>query len=518
MPIRIWGFANLHEAHLCRHINLARLFVCTSHHPTVPKKGATMKRILFFVVLLTATVMFSACSTDPAVAPEPPSVNSANVINQEQVAADIIHLAGWIVEDAEDLPQSDPEKCFEFIRSFERTEVAPNIAHYRWEIQVGTNDMDVIALHRVVKERQPERPIRARNAIFLQHGDAKDFVGMFLPGTLSATTPDEFGAAVYWAERNMDVWGIDQAWNLVPAETEDFDFMAEWGITKQANDLGTAVTLARLARRATGNGYRKMILLGYSSGSATGYALINAETQLPAGHRQVGGWIPVDYSPVSDDENWNEIAQCMPIADLQNMMDTGEYGYFVGFDFLGNLAHDDPDGPSPVFPGFTNMQAAMFLGSGPIFGVDNVHYLAGIWEDEMPVDFVHVTVDQWLDFMIAGSPWQPTLQLLDYSNWGCMETDVPWDQHFGEITIPVLNFGAAGGAAPTTGYCLTLLGSDDITDVSIQLLPDDEAALDFGHIDLWIADVAPELVWDPILDWVRDHTPGGNAHGRPHSH
>ena len=96
--------------------------------------------------------------------------------------------------------------------------------------------MDVIALHRVVKEDQPNQPIRTKKTIFLT-------------GTLSATTPDDFGAAVYWARHDVDIWGIDQAWNLVPAETADPGFMADWGVDKQVRDLGDAVKIARLARR-----------------------------------------------------------------------------------------------------------------------------------------------------------------------------------------------------------------------------------------------------------------------------
>ncbi len=104
---------------------------------------------------------------------------------------------------------------------------------------------------------------------------------MFLPGTLSETTPDDFGAAIYWARQGVDVWGIDQAWTLVDAATEDFGFMADWGIDKQSADLGHAVALARMARAFTGHPHDPMNVLGYSSGSATGYALVNAETQLP---------------------------------------------------------------------------------------------------------------------------------------------------------------------------------------------------------------------------------------------
>lgn len=473
-----------------------------------------MKRTLLFSVLLTLAVLLAACSTEQTVAPEPVSTRDIQVVDPAQVAAEILNLAGWTMEEAGSLPDPDPDKCVEVIVAFDREEVAAGIFHYRWEIQMGMDAMDVIALHRVVKEDGPKGPIRAKKSIFLQHGDAKDFRGMFLPGTLSATTPDDFGAAIYWARRDVDVWGIDQAWNLVPAETEDFGFMAEWGMDKQAKDLGIAVAIARQARLATGNGNRKMILLGYSSGSATGYALINAETQLPPGLRQVGGWIPVDYSPVTDSAEWNEIANCQFIPEYLEMMANGEYGYFVGFDYFGNLARDDPDGASPAFPGFTNLQTAMYFGSGPIFDVGDIHYLAGIWEDDMPVDFIHTTVDQWLDFMIAGAPWEPVKYMLDYSIWGCLETDVPWDDHFGEITVPVLNVAAAGGIGPTTYYCLDLLGSRDITDLTIQLMSPEEALFDFGHIDLWIADGAPDLVWEPILDWVEDHTAGGKGGGR----
>jgi hypothetical protein len=325
-----------------------------------------------------------------------------------------------------------------------------------------------------------------------------------------------FGAAVYWAQRDVDVWGIDQAWNNVPAETVDLSFMEHWGLDKQYQDLGTAVAIARLARLVAGNGHGKMNLLGYSSGSATGYALINAETQRPPGLRQVGGWISVDYAPLSDDEEYTA-ANCFLVEDLQGMLDAGEYGYFVGFDFMGNLAVSDPDGMSPVFEGFTNMQAAMFLGGGPIFGFGVGHYLAAEWENDLPASFVHTTTEQWLDFMVTGAPWEPVQFMVDYGIYGCPQYDPPWDDHFAEITIPVLDVGADGGIGPITPSCLALLGSNDITELDIGFLPEEEAIFDFGHIDIWIADVAPEAAWQPILEWVEDHTPGQGNHGHPHN-
>jgi hypothetical protein len=472
-----------------------------------------MKRFLLFIALATGALILASCSNDQPTRPETTAEQFTNPIDNEQISAQLVQAAGWEIEDAEALPQVDTGKYRNFIVDFEREDLTANIVHFRWDVRVGLGDRDVISVHRVVRMRGPNRPIKTRLNIFLQHGDAKDFRGMFLPATLSENLPENFGAAIYWADQGVDVWGIDQAWNLTEADETEFSYMAEWGITRQAQDLGRAVAMARLVRRATGSGFGKMNLLGYSSGSATGYALVNAETQLPRGHRQVGSWIPVDFSPISDNLEWNEIAFCMFIEDLQTQVDNGEYGGPIPFALLGNLARNDPDGDSPVFPGFTNMQAAMFMGAGPIFGYGGVHYLAGVWENDMPVDLVYVTVDQWLDFMVAGSPYEPNLFMLDYSVWGCMETDVPWDDHFSEVTVPVLNLGGAGGIGPTTGWCLTQLGSPDITDLQIQFLSDEEALFDFGHIDLWLANNAPELVWQPVLQWVDDHTPGNGNQG-----
>ena len=468
-----------------------------------------MKRTIPMLSFFLITIVALGCSDSRVSEPTIDVTDGGAIVKPELAAAQILLRAGWSLAEGQTLPANAAERM-SIIDEFERSEVAPGIAHYSWILRVGFDPHDSIRIHRVVKEQRPWRPIRTRKAIFLQHGDAKDFVGMFLPGLLSGTLPNDFGAAVFWARSDVDVWGIDQAWNLVPAETTEFDFMADWGIDKQSRDLGTAIAISRVVRLLTGNGYAKMILLGYSSGSATGYALINAETQRPAGLRQVGGWIPVDFSPVSDNVEWNQTFFCFYIPDYQAQYDSGEYGLSFGFDFMGNLARDDPEGDSPVFPGFTNLQAAMYLGAGPIFGVGGIHYLAGIWEDDMPVDFQFLTVDQWLDFMIAGTPWAPLRFILDYSIWGCMETDVPWDDHFAEITIPVLNVAAAGGIGPTTHWCLGLLGSADISELNIQLRPDDEALYDFGHIDLWMANNAQQLVWEPLLQWIVAHSGQGS--------
>lgn len=52
-------------------------------------------------------------------------------------------------------------------------------------------------------------------------------------------------------------------------------------------------------------------------------------------------------------------------------------------------------------------------------------------------------------------------------------------------------------------YSTTLLGSKDVTTHIVSLLP--EQPLDFGHTDLFWADNAQTVAWEPIYNWVRTH-------------
>ena len=56
------------------------------------------------------------------------------------------------------------------------------------------------------------------------------------------------------------------------------------------------MAIARLARYLTGSGLDKMMLAGYSSGVATGFAALNTETQVRSGARNIKGFISIDLS------------------------------------------------------------------------------------------------------------------------------------------------------------------------------------------------------------------------------
>ena len=45
------------------------------------------------------------------------------------------------------------------------------------------------------------------------------------------------------AQNDIDFWGIDQNWILVPQGVTDFGFMADWGIQNQVENLDIAFQL-----------------------------------------------------------------------------------------------------------------------------------------------------------------------------------------------------------------------------------------------------------------------------------
>jgi hypothetical protein len=421
----------------------------------------------------------------------------------EGAAAALVSLAGWPQEHG--TPLSRTSRSHEQpIASFDREVLAGDVVHYSAVIRTGPGLYDRVGIHRVVRESRPFRPIRTPNALFMLHGDLKDFEGMFIPGQFSPNLPDDFGIAVYLAQNDVDVWGIDQAWNFVPAEETSFSFFADWGIQTEADHLASAIAVARLARWITGNRLAPMLLLGYSSGSVTGYALLNEESQRPASLRQVGGFISADCGVRSDDPSWIETWVDLA-AFYQSVYDSGQFQDALFFRDVALRAKNDPDGDSPYIPGLTNLQCAMVFGGGLIFGTTNAHYHAPVLEEGLPVDFQYVTVPQWLDFLENTAAYEPILFELEYSNL-LAGYPSPHVAHLHDVTVPVLDIGARGGVAPYTAATVSFLGSTDVTQIYVQLHPDEDAAIDFGHIDVFTAFNAPELIWRPILDWVVAHS------------
>ncbi|MBN1465734.1 hypothetical protein JXA02_08245, partial [candidate division KSB1 bacterium] len=388
--------------------------------------------------------------------------------------------------------------------TYNRQPIRGNIVHYSFQVQTGPGHYDVIGVHRVVKEKRPLMPINAPVSIFLQHGDAKDFSSMFIPGSRSSHMPNDFGFAVYLAENDVDVWGIDQAWTLVPEEETDFNFMADWGLQRQIDDLEYALAIARFTRLFTGSSFDQLPLLGYSSGVFTGYALLNQEAVVRPFLRNVCGFVPVDV-PFKTDLQVIKDSFTLEYQRTKDELDQRVYGDWIPFKTIAVLARSEPEGDSPIFPGFTNWQTALYYASGPIFGPIPTHYWGGVWENDFPVDLRWVTLDECFDFLEAGTPWEAAKFINDYCKIMTDIEDTPWDDHLSQITVPILNVSAGGGFAEMTIYVTTLLGSTDVTHLIPRKLSVDEALYDLGHIDIFLSHESQSLIWEPLLHWLESH-------------
>jgi hypothetical protein len=184
----------------------------------------------------------------------------------------------------------------------------------------------------------------------------------------------------------------------------------------------------------------------------------------------------------------------------------------------GTLAKIDPNGPSPIIPGFTNLQTALFFGAATwaVGGLECCyHFVGGVFNEfGIPTDLTFTPVDGWLDFMLIGASYAPYLWHAEQEAITCDETDLPYDDHLGDITVPVLYVGAAGGYAEDGLHTLGLLGSTDVTSTIVQLYPPEAVAVDIGHVDIWTSNDSPTLFWTPILDWVDAHVPVGSGNTR----
>ncbi len=447
----------------------------------------------------------------------PPNVSSSAELTDagvDQMALSILNSTGWpaIDEDGNPVDTADgmipgADKCL--VISADRQMITDDIAHYSFIVRVGTGQYDLIGIHRVVKERRPFRPIRSRKAVFMQHGASTDFTYCFLPGLYSETTPDDFGIAVYLAESNVDVWGIDQRWTLIPPEETNVDYMATWDLPMHSNDIGVGIDLARLLRLLTGNGWDRMHLLGFSMGAEFSFGLVDGDSQRPPGQRRIKGFIPVDMViQVPEDSPWREL-MCSFVPYFEDQIANGVYGEGAAFRTVGILARDDPGGDSPVFPGMTNEEAAIAFGTTLIYGVPPFHLFAGEFEDDTPVGMQFISNEAWVEYLCSMSSLESNVAGLDQAHEICGD-DVPWNQHWDDIRVPVFYVGARGGFGEACLYQLGFLGSDDVTTLMVSTNPDE--LLDTGHLDLFLGSNAEVLVWQPILEWIVDHSRGG--HGR----
>ncbi len=400
----------------------------------------------------------------------------------------------------------------------QREVVFEDVVHYSFQVRVGSGEHDRIGLHRVVREQSPWRPARGLDGLFAISGAYFDFEGLYLTSLADPEMPPQHAFPVYLARHGYDVWGIDLGWSLVPAGTEDLAFLEHWDIPRDARDVLTGLRIARQSRRATGSGFGRMHLLAASYGYMVGLVAAQIETTLPSGLRQIKDVVASDG--YFDCEGCRPYA-CAMEAGLEDLLAAGVYADEGGsvYALMGQLAAAVPDDPSPFAEGFTNLQFLLAYDAMTwVFGPENPHYhlFAGVFDETgFAVGFQYTPLHAALTLAMHAAPYFPNAVGADWNRQLCGEVDSPLDDRLGDLTVPVFYIASGGGVGDHGLASLELLGSEDVTSLVVRLLPPEDPYpyMDFGHVDMWVADNAEELVWRPILDWLelhwRDQVPGG---------
>jgi hypothetical protein len=383
-----------------------------------------------------------------------------------------------------------------------------DIVHYLFDVKVGPGQFDVIRLHRVVRERHPYEPIRTLDGVLLLPGSPNYFEAIFMAPLHSQVPAWDRSIVIFLAQHDIDVWGMDYAWALVPAETTDFSFMKAWGVEKDSQHTEIALSLARMIRGYTGQGFGQLNLLGFSYGGMIGYNLVGQETQQPRVLRNVKGFISLDFGMKFKEQSYRDLYCSFADADQANL-DAGVYNDDSGLflEFLSQLAVSDPNGPSDIIPGTTNYQAALTFGANTgLINGQFWHFVGGyLDENGIANDLRFTEPGLWLDLLQVIPPHLPTQSDLDIDATFCGKSNVPFDDHLRQITLPILLAGAAGGFGRTSIYTTSLTGSKDVTILIAQRLPDSQRDQDVGHADATLAKDARTLIWKPILDWILAH-------------
>lgn len=87
----------------------------------------------------------------------------------------------------------------------------------------------------------------------------------------------------------------------------------------------------------------------------------------------------------------------------------------------------------------------------------------------------------------------------------CEEKVAIIEKQLAQIKIPILYLGAAGGFGELGVYSTTRTSSKDVSIHIASKLPDELRAIDYGHADIFMADDASQMVWEPLRNWLINH-------------
>jgi hypothetical protein len=80
-----------------------------------------------------------------------------------------------------------------------------------------------------------------------------------------------------------------------------------------------------------------------------------------------------------------------------------------------------------------------------------------------------------------------------------------FDAHLGDVRVPILYVGAAGGFGTYGLHSVRLTASTDTRSVIARAFAQGQEKLDVGHVDLFYAKDATRSAWVDIARWLAEH-------------
>lgn len=315
---------------------------------------------------------------------------------------------------------------------------------------------------------------------------------LYLPGTnmngAAAVAQERYNLWLYLAARGVEVYALDYRTHFVgnedPAETGAHRFMLDWTLDVFAEDIRAA---AAFVRRQSGR--PEVFVAGFSRGVTFAWAFACTDPGPVAGLVALDGMFKKAERTESFDRE----------AGRQELLESGRYasdvagrmGWKTRHALMSAVARD-PDGPA---------QREGFETIGDQVG--SILYKA--WRPgglANPVD--GFSRPQVLAALLDGyDRWWPATQNVEGRSIAD-HTDDPQttiDDRWGELTLPVLYFGASGMGAEWVldgVYSSVKSGSPD---VELHVLEG------WGHLDVLVGERAESLVFAPIERWIAAHAP-----------
>lgn len=395
-----------------------------------------------------------------------------------------------------------------FILYSQRQVLVENIAYYHFDVSVGPGRYDKISIHRVVKESAPYQPLNLPQAVMFFAGEPTYFATLYIEPLIDKKIARDRSIAIYLAQHNIDVWGMDYRWALVPEKTTNFTFMKDWGAERDVQDGEIALTIARIIRGSFLQPAGPMFISGLSYGAQIDYGIASDDLLLPPAQRNVKGMIPLDCAVIFKELH---AADCTNATQTKATIDNGTYySDNRSLSQMGALALAHPHGTSPFDPTVDNYEFALEVAEYPELPEIPWHFEGG-WFDPntgLPTGLIFTEDRLWFELLKYNEPPYYPLRI-DYETAAadCSQSfpDVTFASHMSQINIPIFLVGASGGFGHSSDYNTTLTQSNDVKILIVQALPDGMQASDYGHGDLLTARDADTRVWQPILDWIVAH-------------